>query len=436
MPHQKRAFLWAKRLARIALFMEMRLGKTLVAVRWVHHNDLKKVLVLAPLDILDSWQEELQKERVADEDILIISGPTTERVSLARNSPAIWNLTNYETVNYDTDILDLKWDAVILDESTTIKNPRSDISKYLVNRTLHIRFKAILTGTPAPECERDYFMQFSFLYNKNFMHYDNWWHWTNKYYYQAGYDWIARSGTKEKIKYEVSRLAFVLSAEDAGIGNKRIYEKRYVELNEEQKKQIQQIKDSFEYTVDGKPVMTKYSPVQYEWLHRVAGGFLPDETLICKNKISRILYLLKTELKGKSIVVCCKYTAEISTLEKELNKNRIECATLYSKDRKLKKEFEAGKVRVMIAQPMCAQFGLDWSIASTMIFYSNWWSAKVRSQIEKRIEHPKKKHPLLYIDMMSKNSMDQIVLKVIHNKISESTEFLREVHRLWQSYKM
>ena len=68
--------------------------------------------------------------------------------------------------------------------------------------------------------------------------------------------------------------------------------------------------------------------------------------------------------------------------------------------------------------------GQDWSVADTAIYYSNEYSNDLRSQSEDRICHPKKKLPLLIIDLNTESSIDEKVRKILKDKNFDSRMFM------------
>lgn len=432
MRHQKMALEYALPRARIALFMEMRLGKTLVALRWADNEDCKKTLILAPKAVTPVWEDELQQERFPDEEILLLSGPTNERYIQAKESKAQWTITNFETINYCPEILELPWDCLLVDESTRIKNPKAAITKLLINKAHMIRYRGILSGLPAPESEMDYCEQFRFLYG-NFMHESNFWWWRKRYFYKIGYEWKPNWNTIQKIQEAISSMAFVMTAKEAGIKHRKIYEKRYIELTEEQKNLYKEIDKNFEYeTKQGEYQTTKYVPVKLGWMQRIAGGFDPNGKLLSNRKLLEILNLFKGDLKGKQAVIWFKHTAELESAREFFTARKFTVAFFNAKEKVGEKEFKEGKRQLMLAQAKCGQYGLNWSAADVAIYYSNWWSGETRAQTEKRIEHPKKKRPLLYIDIVCDDTVDLDVLNALRSKKKTSRGFLNEVIKSWR----
>lgn len=87
-PHQKKALAAIKENPRPALFMQMRLGKTPVIIRWAKHQLWShpegeghgQILVVGPLSVLDDWVEELQREGIRRRNIAMLTGPMASRL--------------------------------------------------------------------------------------------------------------------------------------------------------------------------------------------------------------------------------------------------------------------------------------------------------------------------------------------------------------------
>lgn len=451
MAHQKKAFQYAKPLSRIALFMEMRLGKSMVAIRWAEFNKAKRILVVAPLSVLPSWEEELLKEENAYEDICYLRGEKDERYQLAKTSKAPWNLINYEALleenpSYNPnlqrgrnskkrvggEILKLPWDCLIVDESTRIRNPKAETSYHLTHDSDHVSLKAILSGLPAPESSLDYYQQFKFLYG-SFMHFHDYWTFRNRRFMCIGYDWVPSKFVRGKIKEEVHRLSFVLTRKQAGVGSKKVYEKRYVDMTPAQVKLYKEIKKGFSYKLEEEEKETKWVPVKYLWMGQIAGGLTPEGKLVSNNKTNELIELLKGELKNESVVVWFRYNQEIRHVYEQLTKKKIKTGIFTGEDKSGSDMFKKRNVQVLLAQARCGQYGIDWSIASTAIYYSNYYDCEVRYQSEDRIVHPKKKEPLLYIDLICKDSIDESVMKILREKRVSARQFSMKLVKDWSA---
>jgi SNF2 family DNA or RNA helicase len=414
----------------IGLFLDMRLGKTPVAIRWARLNNLWKILVVAPLSVLPGmqWHQEIKNEGGWP----IYIWPEEKRniwLTAAESNNCGWYGINYEAIRNQPFILDWNWDAIILDESTRIRNPKAQITKTLLRRTSHIPYRAILSGLPNPESPMDFFCQMKFLHGE-FLGFDNYWAFRQKMFVMPpySYKWSPKKGVREKIKDAVHSTCFIRSRKDTGMGNERVFERRYVEMNAAQRKAMKVIEKDFKY----KDQETKWVPVQQTWLARLAGGFSPDLELVSTAKLQELVRILQEEIPTEQCVVWFRFTAEILAAKRLLRKKKISCdiirgATAKAERPTIQSSFHAGKFRVLLMQVKTGQYGLNLSCANTAIYYSNAWDQEIRSQSQERIEHMKKKVPLLFIDLITRGSTDESVLDALSEKKADSKSFLRMV---------
>src|SRR3990167_2964161 len=245
LPHQNQALRYCISRDAIALFMEMRLGKTKVVIeRMVHgilHHSYLKILVIAPLTALGSWCDELAAEHEPTPNLII--GTRSERLA-GLNNLQRWNLINYEGLKVVPEIVEKDWTTVIVDESAKLRNPKTITSQFIARYFRDVQYKFILSGLPAPESPLDYFQQFKFLHGE-FLGFNNYWSFRNAACFQAGYDWILKSAWKEKVKQEIHKLSFVMSKKDANLGKKRIFETRYIPQTSKQLKVQDKIEQEF-----------------------------------------------------------------------------------------------------------------------------------------------------------------------------------------------
>jgi len=433
-PYQQKALEYAWDRTAIALFLEMRLGKSIIAIRWLKKQKAKRTLIVSKKTALPGWKQELLLEGFKDGDINIVSGTYDERITCLKNKCA-FNLINYEAIVASPEIyLDGKWDAVILDESPKIRNSQAKITKIINKQSFYpIRLRAILTGLPDPEGETDFFEQMAFLWSGRFMGFNNFWHWRHRFFMQVGYDWKMTRYGKEQLQKELKEHCFFMTRKEAGVGSEKIYEKLYVEMDNDQEKLYKQIRKEFEYEYKKERRTTKWIPVKLGWLHQVAGGFSPGGSLLFDGKACEVYHLLSTELKREKVVIWCKYTNEIEHLTKFINersRGRIVAVPFYSKDYTGEAKFKSGKADVLVAQARAGMMGLDWSISSTMIYYSNWPDNEVRKQSEDRIIHIQKKEPVLYIDLLTRKSIDVHMLKLLNKKGVRKEKFQDELIKM------
>lgn len=435
MPHQSEALAWADDRTAVAFFMEMRLGKSIVSIRWVrkHLDVLAKsgahvnYLLVAPLTTLGGWSDELMAEGIAETQIIWLTRMQNDyRDIVVKAGPNIartprWFLINYEGVrSWKKGVGNVHWHAVILDESTRIKNPQAKTTKVIIQKLSDAGYRAILTGLPNPEGTQDFFSQMQFVNGGAFMGHSNFWTWRERFFIQIGYDWLPRKGARHAIREAVKESAFFMSRKDAKVGSIIVHEKRTVPMNPEQRRMWKDVKQHFRIGT----VETKSAGAQFAWMQRIAGGFSPDRTdpcLISPAKYNEIRQLLEGELSGQQLVIWFNFNEELAYVFHTLRKDGFKVGALLGNTpvniRYLRqRRFQKGEFQVFCIQEALGKFGLDLSAADAELYYSNSWSFEARSQSLQRIVHPKKTVPLLAIDLITEDTTDEDVVACLNDK--------------------
>ncbi len=453
MEHQQDALEYCLSRQNIALLMEMRLGKTLVAIRWAKELEKRgepmgNVLVVAPVTVLRSWRNELVLE---DEHAVMVNGLNAAKRRQAfldafNIEHRTWVLANYELLLSDDYLLTAPFDLVILDESTRIKNPKAKTTMRVTKAWRTVPHRAILTGMAAPESELDFFCQFKFLHG-SFMGCHSFWEYRAKFfqesddYWKRG--WVPRENSSTVIKRTVHMKAFVRRRTELNIGSRKIFSTRYVDMSPEQHRFHKDIFKRYEFdTKEGDKKETDYAIVRGTWLARVAGGFTPDGQQIGEGKQKELLSLLHGELSGQGVVVWFRFNDELfavrDILEKEyFGKVGVITGDTPTEQREIaRKMFNEGTgTRVLLCQVMCAKYGIDCSGADTAVYYSNAYSCEARIQSEDRIVHPMKKRPLLYIDLVANGSLDEDVVPKLQDKTYNARWLMSRLDDLWEEFR-
>lgn len=427
-PYQQIVFEELKEKDRAGLFLQMRLGKTVISVKWVAYKKAKRILVLCPKSVMPGWIEELYEEGYRKNNFSLVAGPTEQKYEELKvnHFGTHFYVTNHETVTHCVECLKLPWDCIIIDESTKIRNPKADITNYVNNNTDHVKYKLNLSGLPNPESSKDFVEQMRFL-QRDFMNTKNFWVWREKYCLQGRFGWDITVQGEKKLMEEVKKLSIFLSRKDAGIGEEKIYEKRYTYMDKAQKKAYEEMMNDFETTLKDELVTTKFVGPKYEYMSQIASGVTPEGRVFSDKKFLELIDLLTGELKKEAVVVWFRHNHEIECAEKYLKTYKIKYAIFTGGRKEREEEFKAGKVRIILAQPKCAQFGMNWSISSTAIYFSNWWDGEVRAQTEDRIVHIDKKEPLLFIDMICKGTIEEDIVEILKEKKAGSELFLKQL---------
>lgn len=435
-PHQDRALDYGLDRDHPAWFMEMRLGKTLVSIRWAQLLKARRILVVAPLTVLQSWERELAEE--GEKYVIAYGlGPTqrevvADYVTRLQSSSRVWVLVNYEGLRVEPAIGMYPWDIVIWDESTRLKNPQAQVTQ--ISRTCfrEVKHRALLTGLPNPESALDFFCQFSVLHN-TFMGCRNYWEFRETYFkpgYHQGH-WIPLPGTEERIKEAVHSKAFILSRKDAGMKDTKVYQRRDIPCPPKIKKLMKQGMEDMSIGGDE----TQWAMVMSNWLGRLADGYAPDGTLISDHKFREFESLVTDELRNEKVVGWFRNIDSLEMQKARLQKMGIPCAAMWGdtpvhRRKEIVTDFNRarGGIRVVLIQETLGKFGLDLSKqCSTAVYWSNTWSCEDRVQSEDRILDVGKEDPLLYIDLVTRDTADEDLVAALRDKKLESHIMLRKL---------
>ncbi len=422
-PHQRDGFERYKDKDRLPAFLEMRLGKSLLAIRWLEYRHrilgLKPmVLVVAPLTPMMGWGEELEREGIA---YTLVRGSIKQR-SKALAGPQPWKLFVYDSIIRTDELLQIPWTAIVLDESTRIKNPRAQVTKRMLKWTARIRtpLKAILTGIPAPQSYEDLWCQMAWLNDGFWMGCGNFWRWRDVYTRTAGFARYFPTKQLAEVKRAVHDEAIILTRKQAGLANEKIKQKRIGELHPDTLKLYRWIAKNWE--VPG--IECKHSITVTGWLRRLTGGFSPAGPMPSW-KYEELSRLMVEDLRDEKVVVWFAYNKEIERARRELKESGVKAEAIHGgvapEDRPaIMRRFRGGNTQALLMQVKCGKYGLDLSASDTSVYFSNSDSFENRAQSEDRIEHMSKKSALLYVDLVTVRTVDEDVMESLAEKRMDS----------------
>lgn len=410
---QRLAWPYVWKTVRPAVFMEMRLGKTLLTIRrcnMYRPRDPRmglRVLMLGPSSVLEGWMTTLADEGTAA--VAAIGERKRRQATLALAWSATghpcWVLANKEAWLSIPEIGTMPWDAVVLDESTFVKNPKAGVTKWCLKNFRTVRHRWILTGTPVTEGVEDLWCQFAFLDGTAFGA-RTFWQWRAESFLQNGYEWMPKVETRKQIETEVARRALVMRRRDVGLDVPKVSETRKLEFPSQIRAMYREVEN--EFALEGRE--TIWAMQQYVWLRQLCGGVVEGK-LVWRGKIDELLDLLRGELRGEQVVVWFMYNDELRVALREVANASIACDYLMGdipieeRMRRIKR-FRAGAARIMLCQQAVAQEGVDLSCADTAIYYSEPPGMKAYCQTEDRVVKLGKKGVLI-LHLVVKGSVDE-----------------------------
>lgn len=468
MPHQLEGVEYCSEFEHPAILMQMRLGKSLCAIRWVQEQDLRIILMVGPLQVMEGWQRELWLE--GENYVSAFDMPASQRKEIIdrawKSKRRTWVLMNYEGLYVISDkervinekksveenkelgikgkiVKDtnltlppecyLNWDAVIADESTTFSNPTSLIGQIMRMGFRQAKHRALLTGAIRPENVMQVFNQYCYL-DGHFMGFTNFYEFRFTMFQKFGnFNWYPKPGAEKDIKRYVHARSFVRTRKQVGLKEKRIYAKRHFNMSVKQAKLYRAIENEFTaYLLSGGTWETEWALVRRTWLAKLAGGFDAENSLVSSAKADDIVNLLRGELAEEKLIVWFRYRHELEYVCERLRKAKINAqwimgGNLPVHERKRRMEiFRSKSGRVLAATEGSLKHGVDASAADTMYYYSNTDRADDRIQTLERVVNPYTKSldtQLLAIDAITRGTIDEDLVYAARAKVNNSKLF-------------
>lgn len=475
--HQKRAInRWLntserlKRYANFALFLEPRLGKTLITLySLVHyfstHTEYGAAIIVAPIRTLTTvWKRQFQqfineKYRMKFMPIVLSEIPIRQRMQFILNAKELAKslnkhiiiITNYETFSrLNTDVTkDLKrikcFDFVVLDEAHKIKDHNTKQAQNIFNMLHNADVRFILTGTPYGNSYLDTYQILKFIEDAPFGCYT-----ISQFSYNYGYTYNGKFYLSKRREFfdHLSKIAEIVRQADVDFKMPELsvefldmfsehYEK-YKNIVNEAKAQVQ------DGTIKIPNILSLIAK-----LRQASSGFLyyqleEEDTrksaeLVKPEDVAKFNYtieIIDENIDTTKIVLCLTFEKEyeiFKALLEELNKNRnrkivydiIRGGMSASSQNEIIEKFQDGKIDLLIVNPKAASLGLDLSLANLMIYPSYGWSLIEERQMRDRCVSPYKKIPTKVIYIAHNDSIDVRIMEALENKRENLEEVMK-----------
>jgi hypothetical protein len=431
--YQIKALHYLRQHIHAALFVEMRMGKTICIIRHIKQlSGINRVLIVAPYSALAGWREELISENYQEKEIVYLTGTKAKRLKLFNISfgrcldvSVKWFLINKEGFLVLPEITKISWDVLILDESF-IRNPQSKVTKFFCNNFRNVKHRYLLSGTPAPEGELDYFTQLYFL-DPTILGFKNYWEYRLRWFAQFGYDWQIKPASRQILSQRLAKSCFFLQRNEVNLGGKQIIENRIIDLPSKFRNVYDKLEEDFILEYQSIHKQTLYAGVKFGMLHQLCGGFA-EKTMVSNHKIEVLKELLGGELKGQQIVIWAWYVCEVEYLAKMLSCPGISGRIKPIDRDKFRLGFQSKKYKYIVVQPEVWKFGTTLSAASTMIYYSLPEGYLTYQQSKDRALDLEKQNSILILNLLVKDSVDEDSWESLQRK-EDRTSMMRSLIR-------
>lgn len=440
--HQMATFIFALKRDRVALLLPIGSGKTKAAIDILQYRieqgQVKRALIVCPLSVISTW--ELQLEEHSNLEFEIMEGSRLEKLGslLAVKEPPEILVCNYESVRlYEKAFKSKKFDLVIADESTKIKNPGIKLTWAFYRAFNRTRYKLLLTGLPTPNNILDIYAQYKFLDDSIFgTRYQDY---KAMYARYGGEDGKIFFGPKniEHFRKRLYKIGITFPRKDLFDLPPKTYQVRTVKLSAEENAAYYSMKENFltELSTTERIVATNVL-TQFLRLHQINSGFITNgdgvTTEIGTSKLKAFTEYMEREVLGTEtkILVFVQFLHTLHKVREWAEKKKLNPSVVYGAVRKKRaaeiRRFQNDSTsRIFIGQISTVNLGLDLTAANVAIFLESNFSWGDRHQCEGRIDRLGQTKKTTIIDFVVPNSIDTYVLSVLKAKRKFSEIILR-----------
>lgn len=417
----------------LGLFLDMGLGKTVITLTAI--NDLKfnrwavsRCLVVAPKKVAEAtWSHEAEKwDHLRHLKIVPVLGSLKKRVQALHTPGDIW-VINRENIPWLVEYFRNNWpfDMVVLDESSSFKNPQSKRFKAMKLVMSRIARLVLLTGTPAPNGLEDLWAQIYLLdagerlgrtissYREAFFTQD---------YARPGQmyrTYTPQQDAESRIQAAISDICVSMKSEDYLELPDYIESTVPVALDAKAKRAYDKLEKEMLLEVDTQLVTAQSAAVLNGKLLQLCSGAVYDSTGevvdIHDCKLEAFLETIE-QLNGEHALVFYWFKHEADRLTKALAKTDKVVRVYQGPEDE--KAWNAGEVDILLAHPVSCGYGLNLQAGGHHAIWFGYpnWALEIYQQANKRLHRQGQKHPVICHHLVVQGGMDEDVIAALHDK--------------------
>lgn len=449
-PVQVEALKFAAGKRGVGYFIEMGLGKTLLALEEFQRatraidpvDRITRLVVVCPNTFKSGWTDEIEKHGFAFAAHVFVSGSKANDkwLGTAKYPAPPVLIINYEAARIQAVMLKvIAWMRIrptmlVLDESIQIKTHDSQQTKAALNLALEAKAVRLLTGRPQTQGPHDLYPQLKAM---GLFKGQKFWAFRNTFCVMGGWENKQVVGVKNAETLARIMAPVVFQARKADwlpALPRKDFSIRSYDMSGEQAAQYKQMHDEFVLELENDEIVSVDVAVsKYEKLSQIMCGFILNEQgepreLVKPEENPRLKVLLDLlgQVEGKTVVIYRhRYSFEI--LKEALGPKEPACIRGGMKPEEIAAEKDAFNnhpgCRVMLGQCDAIKYGhtllggeAKEDHCSTMIFFESSYSLDTRTQDEDRIHRRGQKgENCLYVDLAG-SELDRRVVRALAKK--------------------
>lgn len=442
--YQQKGYEWMRLLdeieAGVFLADDMGLGKTLQTICYIAYltesSATGNILIICPASLVYNWQNEINKFAPGIRSV-VYHGSNREEALFEHEGVQVI-ISTYGTIRSDEDfVLTQRFVAVILDESHTIKNPASQITKLI--HQLNAEKRVILSGTPVMNNTTDLFSQLHFVLPGMFG--------SREFFKREYADPIDLQRDEKKIAALKKLTApFILRRTKEQVARDlppKTEITLWCQMDPEQQTAYNDIRDSVKGTLSE---IIKKQGLQKSKL-QVLEGILklrqlcnsPELVEDYKNsnipsvKLNSLISELENNLADHKVLVFSQFTSMLDILSEEMNKRGLSHLMLTGatppKERdRLVQAFnqEEQESRIFLLSLKAGNAGLNLTAADYVFLFDPWWNHAVEQQAIDRTHRIGQQKSVFAYKMICRDTIEEKIMQLQDRKKNLSKELIPE----------
>ena len=424
--HQKEAVNKALNEDGYGLFLDTGCGKTLCGIEIAKH--LGKTLVLCPLSIIETaWIDDCHKFYPEIKIANCWSNSKQKRLETLKSNADIY-VMNYESFKIlKNEIRKMDFKCMIVDESSVMKNMKSQITTDILSCIEFIPRRYVLSGCPTPNHNLEIFPQIKFcnpdMFGNNYLGFQA------SYFHQNlenPHIWYQTQDDKDKFFRKLSEGSIFVNKEDCVDLPDKIFEIKEFDLDKEQRKYYNDILN------DIREHINEWSKFEFTAklmkLREVVSGFVIQKdgsVSDFKTNKDKILEDTLSEIGNKQVIVWCQFIHEIERLAEKFGGVALTSKTKNRDD--VIRGFKNGDIKLLFTHPKLLGKGATFTNCTYNVYYSLSFSYEEFKQSQDRIHRIGQTNKCTYIILQGKNTIDQRIYNCLHRKGNAVDELYLEM---------
>jgi SNF2 family DNA or RNA helicase len=430
-PYQKSGYDWLRFLADYklggCLADDMGLGKTIQTLAFLQsQKELglteNPTLLIMPTSLIYNWLKEIEKF-TPNLKAFIYTGTNREKNTEQFDDYDLI-LTSYGILRIDIDIIkDYRFHYVILDESQSIKNPSSHISKAVMQ--LNSANRLILTGTPLENSTMDLWTQMTFI-NPGLLG-------TQSYFKNEYQIPIEKHQDERQTKRLYSLIKpFMLRRHKSQVATElppKVESIHYCDMTEEQEKCYEEAKSYYRNIIlqqieekgFGKSQMAVLQGLTK--LRQLANHpLMVDEAYEGDSgKNEEVLQKLETVIEeGHKVLVFSQFVKHLNIFRQYLDENKIKYCYLDGSTTNRQEQVDIFQndesIKIFLISLKAGGLGLNLTAAEYVFLLDPWWNPAIEAQAIDRAHRIGQQNTVFTYKFITRNSVEEKILTLQRNK--------------------